>query len=191
MIGAQGDDTYYVDNRRDVVIEEPNAGTDQVFASSSYMLGANVENLTLTGFRSSHAIGNELDNVLVGNDSKNKLVGALGADTLTGGLGSDRFVLLAEGDSPATAGQWDVITDFNEMERDRIDLRRVDADVLESGNQRFTWIGTASFGADATGQLRFDSATHMLYGSTDADADAEIAIELVGVTSLDVHSIMR
>ncbi|MDF2464005.1 MAG: tandem-95 repeat protein [Ramlibacter sp.] len=191
MIGAQGDDTYYVDNRRDVVIEEPNAGTDQVFASSSYMLGANVENLTLTGFRSSHAIGNELDNVLVGNDSKNKLVGALGADTLTGGLGSDRFVLLAEGDSPATAGEWDVITDFNEMERDRIDLRRVDADVLESGNQRFTWIGTASFGADATGQLRFDSATHMLYGSTDADADAEIAIELVGVTSLDVHSIMR
>jgi Ca2+-binding RTX toxin-like protein len=191
MIGAQGNDTYYVDRKRDVVIEEPNAGTDQVFASSSYVLGANVENLTLTGDRSSRATGNELDNVLVGNDSRNKLVGALGADTLTGGLGSDRFVLLAEGDSPATAGEWDVITDFNEMERDRIDLRRVDADVLESGNQRFTWIGTASFGADATGQLRFDSATHMLYGSTDADANAEIAIELVGVTSLDVHSIMR
>ena len=188
MIGAQGDDTYYVDNSRDVVIEQPNAGTDQVFASVSYVLDANVENLTLTG-RSGHATGNELDNVLVGNDGNNKIIGGLGADTLTGGLGHDRFILLDANDSPAIPGAWDVITDFN-AERDQIDLRRVDANVLKSGDQKFTWIGTAAFGPDATGQLRFDSATHMLYGSTDADADAEIAIELLGVSSLDVESIM-
>jgi hypothetical protein len=34
------------------------------------------------------------------------------------------------------------------------------------------------------GDLYFDNAAHVLYGNTDADAAAEFAIQLTGITSL-------
>ena len=50
------------------------------------------------------------------------------------------------------------------------------------------FIGTDAFGADATGQLRYTydagTGTLMLYGSTDADADAEFQVEIHGASSL-------
>ncbi len=190
LVGGLGDDTYFVDRVVDLVVEDPNAGTDQVFSSVTYGLTANTENLVLTGARRIDGTGNSLDNELTGNSARNTLTGGLGADTLTGGLGNDRFVYASAADSPATLGAWDVILDFSSPEGDKIDLRGVDADAVRPGLQSFAYIGGAAFGPDATGQLRFDSATHMLYGSTDADADAEFAIELVGLITLDARDIM-
>ena len=89
MEGGTGNDVYYVDSVGDQVIEYANEGTDTVFASITYTLPDNVENLTLSASGNINGFGNALDNVLTGNDMNNALVGGAGNDTLTGGGGDD------------------------------------------------------------------------------------------------------
>src|SRR5690606_9497695 len=50
MIGGAGNDTYYVDDAGDVVIELAGDGVDVIQSSISYTLGSNVENLVLLDF---------------------------------------------------------------------------------------------------------------------------------------------
>jgi Ca2+-binding RTX toxin-like protein len=91
MSGGLGNDTYIVDNVSDVVIELANAGIDTVQASVSYTIGANIENLTLTGTAAINATGNDLANTILGNSKNNVLNGGLGADTMKGGDGNDTY----------------------------------------------------------------------------------------------------
>lgn len=88
--GGNGDDTYYVDNDKDVIVEAVNAGYDRVFATSSYMLSANLEELDLLG-TGELARGNALNNILRGNALDNRVYGAEGDDRLYGGAGQDRL----------------------------------------------------------------------------------------------------
>ncbi len=81
MVGGTGNDTYIVDVSGDVVTELANEGTDMVQSSITYTLGANVENLTLTGTANLNGTGNALDNILTGNSGTNVLTGGAGNDT--------------------------------------------------------------------------------------------------------------
>ncbi len=89
MAGGAGDDAYLVEHVGDVGAEQPNEGMDSIQSSITYTLGANVEDLILTGTAAINGTGNELDNILTGNDTANVLAGDDGDDTLTGLAGND------------------------------------------------------------------------------------------------------
>ncbi|WP_293679433.1 right-handed parallel beta-helix repeat-containing protein [uncultured Phenylobacterium sp.] len=99
LTGGAGNDLY-VAGAGAKIIELLDGGVDTIRTSVSHVLGANVENLELTGAASADAGGNELDNVLVGNVANNRLFGWAGNDVLEGGAGDD---VLDGGDGVDTA----------------------------------------------------------------------------------------
>ncbi|WGK93354.1 putative Ig domain-containing protein [Pseudomonas migulae] len=93
MTGGDGNDIYVVDNAFDSV-EETNTSTaqiDTVQASVSWTLGANLENLVLTGVSEIDGTGNERRNFITGNAADNVIDGAAGADSMSGGDGDDTY----------------------------------------------------------------------------------------------------
>jgi Ca2+-binding RTX toxin-like protein len=90
LFGGPGNDSYYVDNVGDRVIEATAEGTDRVYTLIDYVLPADVESVTLRG-AAVHATGNALNNALGGNALDNWLLGGEGNDTLNGGPGADRM----------------------------------------------------------------------------------------------------
>ena len=77
----------------DVVTEAASEGRDTVRAGVSYTLGANLEDLVLTGTSAINGTGNTLANVITGNAAANTLDGGAGADTLAGAGGNDTYVV--------------------------------------------------------------------------------------------------
>jgi Ca2+-binding RTX toxin-like protein len=93
LIGGTGNDTYLVDTTTDTLTENIDEGTDNVDSSVTYILGSNIENLTLTSASAIDATGNSFNNVLTGNTGNNILSGDDGVDTLIGGTGDDTYVV--------------------------------------------------------------------------------------------------
>ena len=115
MEGGAGNDTYYVDNVGDTIVETGGYGTDSVFTQISYSLksGQSIETLSAynpTGSTANLKLGgNSYANTIIGNAGDNFINGGLGADTLTGLAGKDTFMFNTALGSPNV----DTITDFN------------------------------------------------------------------------------
>jgi Ca2+-binding RTX toxin-like protein len=164
LTGGIGDDTYIVDNMGDILTEDPSAGIDTVKASIDYTLGANVENLTLTGTAIS-GVGNVLDNTILGNSSDNNLNGGDGKDTIDGGTGKDTMIGGAGNDLYIVDNAGDLITEDLSAGTDNV---RASIDYTLTANvENLTLNGTANIsgtGNDLDNTIVGNSGDNLIRG---------------------------
>ena len=145
MTGGTGNDTYYVDNPGDVVVETGADTLDKIVSSIGITaLAAGVERLELTGSAHLQGTGNELANVLRGNDGNNRLDGLGGGDRMWGGLGDDTYVVNSE---------LDMVDEFAGEGKDTIESTvsySLD-EVTGQGVEILRLMGTASINATGSG----------------------------------------
>jgi Ca2+-binding RTX toxin-like protein len=158
MIGGEGDDRYYADRSADQVEEFVGSGTDELIATTSYVLGFgdSVETLRTMGSATNYLVnlvGNELDNNVYGNAANNLLLGKLGNDTMIGAGGNDAFIF----DTALGAGNIDTIVDYN-VAQDTIQLQ----DFAFAGLA----LGTLAAGAFRIGAAALDADDRIIYDNT-------------------------
>jgi Ca2+-binding RTX toxin-like protein len=176
LIGGLGNDIYVVDNSGDVVSEiiAGGGGTDTVNSSISYTLGANLENLTLTGTAALNGTGNASNNVLTGNAGANTLDGGAGADTLIGGADADTFVFSASNNG------FDTISDLQ------------NEDGITVAGATFSGIVTTGNGSKVgKNEIQFSTASGMttLFIGTDLIAGADVQINISGTYAADAFTL--
>jgi Ca2+-binding RTX toxin-like protein len=145
-------------------------GTDLVQSAVTYVLGANLENLTLTGTALINATGNALNNVLTGNGANNTLTGGDGDDTLEGGLGTDTLLGGLGNDTYRIADAVDLITEAVGAGSDQV-LSSV-SHTLRANVENLSLTGTAAINgtgnADAN-VIAGNSGNNTLSGLAGAD----------------------
>ena len=97
LIGASGNDVYYIDAPSTLLVENASEGWDAVvvrFGSSvgAWTLSSSIEAASIQVASGGYLIGNTLDNDLEGGSGNDTLEGGAGADTLDGATGVDRLV---------------------------------------------------------------------------------------------------
>jgi Ca2+-binding RTX toxin-like protein len=133
LIGGVGDDIYTVDNAGDTITENLNEGIDTVNSSITWVLGNNLEKLTLTGTTAINGTGNTADNTITGNNGNNTLIGGDGIDTLTGNAGND-ILVGGNGNDILTGGTGADLFRFNASNEglDNIkDLKVAELDIIQ------------------------------------------------------------
>lgn len=151
MIGGNGNDSYIVDDTNDIVDEAGTDGSDAVSAKISFVLGTNVEKLTLTGTAVIDGTGNELANTIIGNSAANVLSGLQSKDTIKGGAGDDLLIGGAGADiltGEAGADRFRFDTLETTKEKDTIKDFEHGIDKLEISTSAF-----AAFAGDLDGLL--------------------------------------
>ncbi|WP_459992381.1 calcium-binding protein, partial [Methylosoma difficile] len=140
MSGGAGNDSYTVDNSGDTVTETSTLAreVDSVSSSVSFVLVANVENLTLTGGKNLKATGNAKNNVLKGNAGSNTLDGKTGADRMAGGLGNDSYVVDDLGDT---------VTETSTLATEIDSVSSAVSFTLDDNVENLTLTGTANINA--------------------------------------------
>ena len=170
-------------------------GDDQLTASAN---GASLDggfgNDMLTGAGGADLLtGGVGDDVLSGGGGSDTLTGGIGRDTMTGGNGVDHFVFTASFETGFAADTADVITDFNRVAGDHIDLSAIDANITlgSTTDDAFSFISAHAFNHVA-GELIYQKLNpagtandHTLVsGDINGDGIADFVIWLDGLITL-------
>lgn len=126
---------------------------------------------------------------LVGNAGDDTLHGGTGRDVMAGGAGDDVFQFLSGAES-GREGR-DVLLDFR-AGSDRIDLRRLDADGAEDGDQAFRFLEGGWFSGEGRGELRLADTPdgQRVYLDTDGNGSADMLMDVRGVSGLTADAFM-
>ncbi|MFN3210921.1 MAG: hypothetical protein ACE369_18365 [Roseovarius sp.] len=172
------------------------AGSGDTFTSIENVTGCNfadnlrgngLDNELNGGKLSDRLYGRGGDDTLDGGTGADALYGNAGADTMTGGPDegrTDRFIYFNAVETGVGAGNRDIITDFVSGE-DRIELRRIDADISQGFKQFFDFVGDAAF-SNTAGELRYEQVggNTIVQADRDGDGVADMEIELTGTINL-------
>jgi Ca2+-binding RTX toxin-like protein len=163
--------------------------TDQGGLFHDQSLTINVQNVAPETSRGSAGndilVGGKGTDVFKSGSGRDHLTGSLGADKLWGGKGADVFAYRSVKDSTVSAKGRDVIYDFSTKQKDKIDLKSIDADTKKKGNQAFSFIGEEDFHHKA-GELRTEAIKGGLLVSADTNGNgqADFALFVKGLSSL-------
>jgi hypothetical protein len=179
LIGGAGNDTYIVSGvsgffNTTNITENLNEGTDTVQYSPTdsfgdYTLGANLENLTLTGTTDISGYGNTLNNVITGNSGNNFLDGGVGVDTVNYSNATAVVTVNLSTNSATGGGGSDNLSNFENV----IGSNFNDTLIGSSGNNTLTGAGgkdalTGGLGSD---RFNYKTLTNSLLGSTNNSFD--------------------
>ena len=191
LYGGTGDDKLYGGKNDDFL--RGDTGNDTLSGSSGKdrLYGKDDDDKLYGGSGKDELYGGKDDDKLDGGSSGDLLQGGTGKDIMTGGTGADTFVFKKTSESKASASRADIIEDFKDGV-DKINLKAIDASTELSGNNKFTFDDTKSFGESKKGDIyykQFDKSGKkndytMIYIDTDDDRDAEMSIRLTGLYDL-------
>ena len=159
-------------------------------------IGANLENLILSGTAAINARGNALDNRITGNSANNFINGYGGADVLSGRAGNDTYVTDG-GDSilEALNGGLDTVSSSatHPLGANLENLILTGSAAIDGtgGNQSFSATIIAAF-TGVAGQLAFSTASDVGYLSGDVNGDkiADFSIRLANDAALSASSLI-
>jgi Ca2+-binding RTX toxin-like protein len=136
MTGGPGNDTYFVADAGDRIVEVTGGGEDTVVTTlAAWTLPASVEHLVFAGEGDFRGVGNTLNNRISGGAGDDWLDGGTGNDVLTGGLGNDTYV---------TNTSLDVIVELPGEGHDTLRTTRTSV-TLPDALEDLVYTGTAGF----------------------------------------------
>ena len=104
LIGSSGDNTFFITDPADRVVEQPNGGIDTESGYMPITLAPNVENLVVhQDFN--HGVGNSLDNLII-TDGRAWLYGAAGNDVLVGATNTTTTFVEHRGEGSDVIYNW-------------------------------------------------------------------------------------
>jgi Ca2+-binding RTX toxin-like protein len=185
LIGGTGNDTYIVDSTGDIIQETSILITeiDTVQSAITYTLGANLEQLTLTGIALINGIGNILNNTIIGNNVANLLNGGIGNDTLNGGAGIDTLVGGTGNDIYIVDSSSDIIQEVSTLSTEIDTVQSTATYILSTNLEKLNLLGTAAIngtGNTLNNIITGNSAANTLNGSIGNDI-------LIGDTGNDIY----
>ncbi|WP_342654390.1 putative Ig domain-containing protein [Pseudomonas sp. F3-2] len=189
MTGGNGNDTYYVDDVGDAVIETNSdpllGGIDSVHSSlAAYTLGSNVENLYIDASGAANGTGNALDNTLFAGAGNNVLDGRDGNDTVSfeRALAGITATLSTSAQQNTVGAGLDTLKNFENLTGSAYDdslTGNSGANVLNGGAGNDTLVG-----GSGNDRLIGGEGTDNLIGGTGADTYVFGALSDMGVGTL-------
>ncbi|WP_164854483.1 calcium-binding protein [Sinorhizobium meliloti] len=160
-----------------------NDARGDVYTDIENLIGSGYSDRLYGNTGANSLVGGRGNDVISGNSGSDLIYGGIGADRTYGGSGADRFVFKAPGESAGSS--FDSIFDYAPSSGDRIDLSAIDASTKLSGNQAFSFVGTAAFKGVA-GELRYDKegSDTFIYADVNGDKKADLTIHLDDAVTL-------